>query len=86
MEAQTVAQKPLRPSGPQRPAHEGGGALRRAWLASPFLLATIACLALAGLSAAVLPTVPSYDPWSWIVWGKEVFDPHLSFFVGGGPS
>jgi hypothetical protein len=34
----------------------------------------------------VLPTVPSYDPWSWVVWGKEVFDPHLSFFVGGGPS
>jgi hypothetical protein len=43
-------------------------------------------VALAALSAAVLPTVPSYDPWSWVVWGKEVFDPHLSFFVGGGPS
>ena len=42
--------------------------------------------ALAALSAAVLPTVPSYDPWSWIVWGREVFDPHLSFIVGGGPS
>ena len=41
---------------------------------------------LAALSAAVLPTVPSYDPWSWIVWGREVVDPHLSFFVGGGPS
>src|SRR5947209_750809 len=52
----------------------------------PFLVATVACAALAALSAAVLPTVPSYDPWSWVVWGKEVFDPHLSFFVGGGPS
>ncbi|HEY2162307.1 MAG TPA: hypothetical protein VGH24_13455 [Solirubrobacteraceae bacterium] len=52
----------------------------------PFLVATVACVALAALSAAVLPTVPSYDPWSWVVWGKEVFDPHLSFFVGGGPS
>jgi len=41
---------------------------------------------LAALSAAVLPTVPSYDPWSWIVWGREVTDPHLSFAVGGGPS
>jgi hypothetical protein len=38
------------------------------------------------LSAAVLPTVPSYDPWSWIVWGREVSDPHLSFVVSGGPS
>jgi hypothetical protein len=41
---------------------------------------------LAIISAAVLPTVPSYDPWSWIVWGKEVTDPHLSFVVSGGPS
>jgi hypothetical protein len=49
-------------------------------------LAVIACIALAALSAAVLPTVPSYDPWAWIVWGREVFDPHLSFVTGGGPS
>jgi hypothetical protein len=50
------------------------------------LIAVIACVLLAALSAALLPTVPSYDPWSWIVWGKEVFDPHLSFVVSGGPS
>jgi hypothetical protein len=44
------------------------------------------CIALAALSAAVLPTVASYDPWAWIVWGREVVDPHLSFATGGGPS
>jgi hypothetical protein len=54
--------------------------------ASPFLSSLLACIALAALSAAVLPTVPSYDPWSWIVWGREVSDPHLSFIVNGGPS
>lgn len=32
------------------------------------------------------PTIPSYDPFSWVVWGREVSDPHISFFVGGGPS
>ena len=32
------------------------------------------------------PTVASYDPWAWIVWGREVSDPHLSFTIGGGPS
>jgi hypothetical protein len=53
---------------------------------SPALLAVGACVLLAALSAAVLPTVPSYDPWSWIVWGREVSDPHLSFVIGGGPS
>src|SRR5437588_117615 len=52
----------------------------------PLLVATLVCAALAAISAGVLPTVPSYDPWSWVVWGREVFDPHLSFFVGGGPS
>ncbi len=56
------------------------------WLRDPLAIAAIACIALAALSAAVLPTVPSYDPWSWIVWGREVLDPHLSFTVGGGPS
>ena len=50
----------------------------RFWLA--------ACVALAVLSWATLPTVPSYDPFSWIVWGREVVEPHLAFFVGGGPS
>ncbi len=52
----------------------------------PFLVAAVACFAVAAISAAVLPMVPSYDPWSWIVWGREVVDPHLSFSVGGGPS
>ena len=53
---------------------------------SPVALATGACIVLAIVSAAVLPTVPSYDPFSWIVWGREVTDPHLSFLVSGGPS
>ena len=50
------------------------------------MIAVLVCVALGALSAAILPTVPSYDPWSWIVWGREVTDPHLSFIVNGGPS
>jgi hypothetical protein len=50
------------------------------------VIAVAVCTLLGVLSAAVLPTVPSYDPWSWIVWGREVTDPHLSFVVNGGPS
>jgi hypothetical protein len=77
-----------RPHAGQVPsAAEPGSTPRwRAAGASPLLLWVVACVALAGLSAAVLPTVPSYDPWAWIVWGREVVDPHLSFTVGGGPS
>jgi hypothetical protein len=38
------------------------------------------------ISWAALPTVPSYDPFSWLVWGREVIEPHLAFDLGGGPS
>jgi hypothetical protein len=58
----------------------------RPWLQSSAFSAVLVCAALALLSAALLPTVPSYDPWAWIVWGREVVDPHLSFATGGGPS
>jgi hypothetical protein len=53
---------------------------------APYLRSLVACIILALISGAVLPTVPSYDPWSWIVWGREVFDPHLSLIIGGGSS
>jgi hypothetical protein len=75
-----------RESGPGVPAPTATAARARGWLFSPLLIAAGACLALALLSAAILPTVPSYDPWAWIVWGREVFDPHLSFAISGGPS
>jgi uncharacterized membrane protein len=73
-------------SGVASPAAVRGRPSLAAAREHPFLASTVVCVVLAAISAAVLPTVPSYDPWSWVVWGKEVFDPHLSFFVGGGPS
>ncbi|HLI59248.1 MAG TPA: hypothetical protein VKV21_06245 [Solirubrobacteraceae bacterium] len=45
-----------------------------------------ASVALAVISWATLPTVPSYDPFSWLVWGREVVQSHQAFYVGGGPS
>ncbi len=73
-----------RSAGLASAAHAGGGSS----VASRHPLAFWwgVSLAVALLTAIVWPTVPSYDPWSWIVWGREVSDPHLSFFVGGGPS
>jgi hypothetical protein len=85
MEAQTLAERPTSGAPPTPETRSGGDLLDRARRA-PFLTSAIVCTLLALLSAAVLPTVPSYDPWSWIVWGREAVDPHLSFFVGGGPS
>ena len=34
-------------------------------------VAALACLGLAALSL-LLPSTPTYDPWAWIVWGREV--------------
>lgn len=81
---QVVADPPSRRSPDPEPLGVSSAGTAR-W-SSPVGLAVLACVALAALSAAVLPTVPSYDPWSWIVWGREVVDPHLSFATGGGPS
>ena len=36
----------------------------------PLGLALAACLALAGLSL-LLPSTLAYDPWAWVVWGRE---------------
>jgi hypothetical protein len=50
---------------------------RAAWLAAA------ACLALAALSL-LLPWALAFDPWSWVVWGREVT--RLDLDTAGGPS
>jgi hypothetical protein len=61
-------------------AHVAGRAprLRTTVAAHPVLSAGAFCLALAAISLA-LPWTPSYDPWAWIVFGREIVDPNLQF-------
>jgi hypothetical protein len=40
-------------------------------------------LTVAGLSL-LIPSTPSYDPWAWLVWGREIV--HLNLQTTGGPS
>ncbi|HKO26066.1 MAG TPA: hypothetical protein VJU80_01295, partial [Solirubrobacteraceae bacterium] len=83
----SATQTPVPSPAPPRAAAESGAGDWRAWVHRyPFIGAVLACVVLAALSAAVLPTVPSYDPWSWISWGRAVTDPHLGFVISGGPS
>src|SRR3954468_19102194 len=51
--------------------------------ARPWRLLVLGCLALAALSLT-LPSVPTYDPWAWIIWGREVA--HLDLVTRTGPS
>ena len=46
-------------------------------------LVVVAVLVLAGLSF-LAPSAPTYDPWAWIVWGREVL--HLDLSTVDGPS
>src|SRR5882724_5148752 len=42
-----------------------------------------ACLAL-GLLSLAGPTTPTYDPWAWPIWGREIL--HLNLDTRFGPS
>ncbi len=39
---------------------------------------------LVGLLSLLIPSTPSYDPWAWLVWGREIV--HLDLHTSGGPS
>ena len=64
------------PSGSdQAPAGKGAGSPGRETNLSPASIgagALVGFLAVAALSLLVVTPAPSYDPWSWLLWGREV--------------
>jgi hypothetical protein len=48
-----------------------------------YLWITGSCLLVASLSL-LLPSTPSYDPWAWLVWGREIV--HGTLHTTGGPT
>src|SRR3954471_11598142 len=51
--------------------------------ARPWKALLLGCLPVATLSL-LLPSVPTYDPWAWIIWGREVL--HGDLVTTTGPS
>ena len=49
----------------------------------PWKLLVLVCLGIAALSL-LGPSNPTYDPWAWIVWGREIT--HLDLTTTSGPS
>ena len=39
---------------------------------------------LIGALSLLVPSTPSYDPWAWLVWGREII--HINLQTTGGPS
>jgi hypothetical protein len=48
-----------------------------------YLVLTALALLLAAFSL-LIPSTPSYDPWAWLVWGREIV--HLNLHTTGGPT
>src|SRR5579884_754971 len=48
-----------------------------------YLWLGLAALLIAACSL-LIPSTPSYDPWAWLVWGREIV--HLNLQTTGGPS
>ena len=46
-------------------------------------LIILGCLAVAALTL-LFPSTPTYDPWAWILWGREITE--LDLVTEGGPS
>jgi hypothetical protein len=75
-----------------RPAGSAAGVRDRrrppSW--APGALAVLVCAGLGVLSVLTLPSVPDYDEFSWLVWGRElahqIIGPHQPFNLLGGPS
>jgi len=64
-----------------------GWRLASARHAAPVVAALLIAAALAGaLVSLAMPSSPSYDPFAWLVWGRELTTPGQTFAVAGGPS
>ncbi|HEY8625666.1 MAG TPA: hypothetical protein VIL82_06645 [Solirubrobacteraceae bacterium] len=60
-----------------------GAAARRPTNAQLYVGLAITALLLGAISL-LFPSTPSYDPWAWLVWGREIL--HVNLQTTGGPS
>jgi hypothetical protein len=64
---------------PARDAAAAEGAPR----AVPMRWVLAGCLAVAALTL-LLPSTPTYDPWAWLLWGRQIVE--VDLLTTGGPS
>jgi hypothetical protein len=77
-----IADELTAPAAAQRRTHPAAITSR---LTGARLYVALAGLALVvGAVSLLLPSTPSYDPWAWLVWGREIV--HLNLHTTGGPS
>ena len=79
LRGQTRAGSPEEAGTPARSAAQNG----RPPQVAPVWPVLLACLAIAAVTL-LFPSTPTYDPWAWILWGREIT--HLDLTTTGGPS
>ena len=73
-------------TAPTAPPHRGARAVSltgRLGAGRLYLFAAVFALTVGAVSL-LLPSTPSYDPWAWLVWGREIV--HVNLQTTGGPS
>ena len=73
-------------TAPTRPGALDGDAADRAGRGlsrTSMLWVVLGCLAVSALTL-LYPTTPTYDPWAWVMWGREIVQ--LDLVTTGGPS
>ncbi len=72
-------------AGSARTGSISAGSAGRPLMSSRRFYLTLAAVALLiGIISLLIPSTPSYDPWSWIIWGREIV--HLNLQTTGGPT
>jgi hypothetical protein len=79
-----LRQRDFAPSWPARGRRDGSAldSGDRPRFASMWVV--IACCLAVSAVTLLLPSTPTYDPWAWILWGREIV--HLDLTTTGGPS
>jgi hypothetical protein len=57
---------------------------RRWGSAKHFYIGLIVVALIVGAVSLLVPSTPSYDPWAWLVWGREII--HINLQTTGGPT
>lgn len=48
-----------------------------------FYLGLVAVCLVVGALSLLIPSTPSYDPWSWLLWSRQIIHGHLVITTGG---
>jgi hypothetical protein len=81
----STTELPAVPAGRAAAEHSGAGEPGLRWLSPKhFYIGLVVVALVIGALSLLIPSTPSYDPWAWLVWGREII--HINLQTTGGPT